>query len=72
MNNLTMTFNLLFAVCQNGCRNHIVKVPTRGEFGTPGVSIPEGHGLLTHGGKQASLPFSAGQAPGTTGARSTA
>ena len=57
MNNLTTTFNLLFAVCQNGYRNHIVKLRTLGEYGTPGVPIPEGHGLLTHGGKQVDLPF---------------
>jgi UDP-sulfoquinovose synthase len=57
MNNLLTTFNLLFAVCEDGCRAHLVKLGTMGEYGTPGVPIPEGHGILTHRGKKADLPF---------------
>jgi UDP-sulfoquinovose synthase len=56
-NNIVSTFNLLFAmrdVCPDA---HLVKLGTMGEYGTPGVDIPEGFFEMEHRGRRARLPF---------------
>lgn len=56
-NNLLTTFNLMFAVLEHGLDAHFVKLGTMGEYGTPGVPIPEGSALLAHRGVEAVMPF---------------
>jgi UDP-sulfoquinovose synthase len=56
-NNIVSTFNLLFAmrdVCPDA---HLVKLGTMGEYGTPGVDIPEGFFEMEYRGRRARLPF---------------
>ena len=56
-NNLLTTMNLMFALVAEGASAHMVKLGTMGEYGTPGVPIPEGSGWLTHEGETAYMPF---------------
>ena len=42
LNNLTTTFNLLFAIRDLAPEAHLLKLGTMGEYGTPDVDIPEG------------------------------
>lgn len=56
-NNLTTTFNLLFAaraVCPDV---HLLKLGTMGEYGTPNVAIPEGFFEIDYRGRRDRLPF---------------
>lgn len=56
-NNITTTFNLLYAmrdICPNA---HLVKLGTMGEYGTPDVDIPEGFFEIEFRGRRARLPF---------------
>jgi UDP-sulfoquinovose synthase len=56
-NNIVSTFNLLYAmrdVCPDA---HLVKLGTMGEYGTPGVDIPEGFFEMEFRGRRARLPF---------------
>jgi UDP-sulfoquinovose synthase len=56
-NNLTTTFNLLFAA-QAICPDmHLVKLGTMGEYGTPNVAIPEGFFEVEYRGRRDRLPF---------------
>lgn len=56
-NNIISTFNLLYAV-RDVCPNaHLVKLGTMGEYGTPGVDIPEGFFEMEFRGRRARLPF---------------
>ncbi len=56
-NNIISTFNLLYAV-RDICPNaHLVKLGTMGEYGTPGVDIPEGFFEMEFRGRRARLPF---------------
>ena len=41
-NNITTTFNLLFAIRDQAPDTHMVKLGTMGEYGTPNLDIPEG------------------------------
>ena len=56
-NNLTTTFNLLYAMRDICPRAHLLKLGTMGEYGTPGVDIPEGFYELEFRGRRAKLPF---------------
>jgi len=56
-NNLLTTFNLMFAVLEAGVDAHFVKLGTMGEYGTPGVPIPEGSARLSYRGHEAVMPF---------------
>jgi UDP-sulfoquinovose synthase len=42
LNNITTTFNLLFAMRDLTPDTHLLKLGTMGEYGTPNVDIPEG------------------------------
>ena len=55
--NLTGTLHLLYAM-REACPNaHLVKMGTMGEYGTPGVDIPEGFFDVEFHGRTDRLPF---------------
>ena len=56
-NNITTTFNLLFAIRDNCPEAHLVKLGTMGEYGTPNVPIPEGFFEIEYRGRADRLPF---------------
>jgi len=56
-NNITTTFNLLYAMRDLRPSAHLVKLGTMGEYGTPDVDIPEGFFELDFRGRRARLPF---------------
>jgi UDP-sulfoquinovose synthase len=57
MNNLTTTFNLMFAIREFTPEAHLIKLGTMGEYGTPNVDIPEGFFELEFRGRKDWLPF---------------
>ncbi len=56
-NNITTTFNLLFAMRDIRPEAHLVKLGTMGEYGTPNVDIPEGFFEIEYRGRLDRLPF---------------
>jgi UDP-sulfoquinovose synthase len=56
-NNLTTTFNLIFAIRDLRPRTHLLKLGTMGEYGTPNMDIPEGFFEVEYRGKKDRLPF---------------
>jgi UDP-sulfoquinovose synthase len=56
-NNITTTFNLLYAMRDIRPNAHLVKLGTMGEYGTPNVEIPEGFFEIEFRGRRAKLPF---------------
>jgi UDP-sulfoquinovose synthase len=56
-NNITTTFNLLYAMRDLCPQAHLVKLGTMGEYGTPDVDIPEGFFEIEYRGRKAKLPF---------------
>lgn len=56
-NNITTTFNLLFAMRDIRPQAHLVKLGTMGEYGTPNVDIPEGFFEIEFRGRRDRLPF---------------
>ena len=56
-NNITTTFNLLFAMRDIRPESHLVKLGTMGEYGTPNVDIPEGFFEIEYRGRKDRLPF---------------
>jgi len=57
MNNLTTTFNLLFAIRDLAPGAHLLKLGTMGEYGTPNVDIPEGFFEVEFRGRKDWVPF---------------
>ena len=57
MNNLTTTFNLLFAMRDLAPDAHLLKLGTMGEYGTPNVDIPEGFFEVEYRGRKDRMPF---------------
>jgi UDP-sulfoquinovose synthase len=57
LNNLTTTFNLLFAIRDLAPDAHLVKLGTMGEYGTPNVDIPEGFFEVEYRGRKDVMPF---------------
>lgn len=57
VNNLTTTFNLLFAIRDICPEAHLVKLGTMGEYGTPQIDIPEGFFEIEYHGRRDLLPF---------------
>ncbi|MCB0153212.1 MAG: NAD-dependent epimerase/dehydratase family protein [Anaerolineae bacterium] len=51
-NNLTATFNLIWAVLEHAPDCHIIKLGTMGEYGTPNIDIEEGWLEVEHKGRQ--------------------
>lgn len=51
-NNITATFNLIWAVMQHAPDCHIIKLGTMGEYGTPNIDIEEGWIEITHKGRR--------------------
>lgn len=56
-NNITTTFNLLFAMRDICPDAHLVKLGTMGEYGTPNTDIPEGFFEIEYRGRKDRLPF---------------
>ena len=56
-NNLTTTFNLIYAIQEVAPEAHLVKLGTMGEYGTPDVDIPEGFFEIEYHGRAARMPF---------------
>ena len=56
-NNVIGTLNLLFAIKNHSPKSYLVKLGTLGEYGTPGIDIPEGFFEIEFRGKKATLPF---------------
>ncbi len=56
-NNITTTFNLLFAMRDTQPDAHLIKLGTMGEYGTPNVEIPEGFFEIEYRGRRDRLPF---------------
>jgi len=56
-NNITTTFNLVFAMRAIRPDAHLVKLGTMGEYGTPNVAIPEGFFEIEYRGRRDRLPF---------------
>lgn len=57
MNNLTTTFNLLYAIRDYSPDTHLIKLGTMGEYGTPQINIPEGFFEVEYQGRRDRLPF---------------
>lgn len=57
INNLTTTFNLLFAMRDLAPQAHLLKLGTMGEYGTPNVDIPEGFFEMEYRGRKDRMPF---------------
>lgn len=56
-NNITTTFNLLFAIHKTCPDAHLIKLGTMGEYGTPNIDIPEGFFDIEYRGRYDRLPF---------------
>jgi UDP-sulfoquinovose synthase len=56
-NNIATTFSLLFAIRELDPTIHLVKLGTMGEYGTPGMDIPEGFFEVEFRGRRDRLPF---------------
>lgn len=56
-NNITGTFNLLFAMRDIRPQAHLVKLGTMGEYGTPNVDIPEGFFEVEYRGRRDRMVF---------------
>ena len=50
-NNLTGTFNVIWAVLEHNPQCHIIKLGTMGEYGTPNIDIEEGWLDIDHKGR---------------------
>ena len=57
MNNILGTFNLLGSIKAHVPEAHLIKLGTMGEYGTPGIDIPEGFFEVEYRGRRDRLPF---------------
>ena len=57
MNNLRVTNNLMWAVCEYSKDTHIIKLGTMGEYGTPNIDIEEGWLEIDHKGRRDKFLF---------------
>lgn len=56
-NNITSTLNMMYAMRDIRPDAHMVKLGTMGEYGTPGVDIPEGFFEIEFRGRRGKFPF---------------
>ena len=56
-NNIVGSLNILHAIKQFSPETHLVKLGTMGEYGTPGIDIPEGFFEVEYRGRKDRLPF---------------
>lgn len=56
-NNIMGNLNLLYAIRDLAPAAHLVKLGTMGEYGTPGIDIPEGYFEIEYRGRKGKLPF---------------
>lgn len=57
VNNITSSFNLMFAMKEYVPEAHLLKLGTMGEYGTPNIDIPEGFFEVDFRGRKDRLPF---------------
>jgi UDP-sulfoquinovose synthase len=57
LNNISTTFNLMFALREHRPDAHLLKLGTMGEYGTPNIDIPEGFFDVEFRGRKERLPF---------------
>jgi nucleoside-diphosphate-sugar epimerase len=57
MNNIIGTNNVLYSMHKHTPDAHLLKLGTMGEYGTPGVDIPEGFFEVEYRGRKDTLPF---------------
>ena len=57
VNNISSTFNLMFAIRDITPGAHLLKLGTMGEYGTPNMDIPEGFFEIEFRGRKDRLPF---------------
>ena len=57
INNITTTFNLIWAVMRQAPKAHIIKLGTLGEYGTPNIDIEEGWIDIEHKGRKGRFLF---------------
>ena len=56
-NNLTSTFNVVWAILEHAPNCHIIKIGTMGEYGTPKIDIEEGWIEIEHKGRKDKFLF---------------
>ena len=56
-NNLTATFNVLWAMLEEAPDAHLIKLGTMGEYGTPNIDIEEGWIEIEHKGRKDTFLF---------------
>lgn len=56
-NNIVSNLNLLWAIKEACPEAHLIKLGTMGEYGTPGIDIPEGFFEIEYRGRKDRLPF---------------
>jgi len=56
-NNIVGNLNLIYAIHNLAPDAHLVKLGTMGEYGTPGIDIPEGYFDIEYRGRKGRLPF---------------
>lgn len=56
-NNLTATFNVIWAVLKHAPDCHVIKLGTMGEYGTPNIDIEEGWIEIDHKGRRDKFLF---------------
>ena len=52
LNNLTVTFNIIWAIHLHAPTAHLIKLGTMGEYGTPNIDIEEGWLTVQHNGRE--------------------
>ena len=57
INNITSTFNFIYAIRDFAPGTHLLKLGTMGEYGTPKLDIPEGFFEVEYRGRKDLLPF---------------
>lgn len=57
VNNLEVTFNIIWAMLRHAPKAHLVKLGTMGEYGTPNIDIEEGYLEIEHKGRKDTFLF---------------
>jgi nucleoside-diphosphate-sugar epimerase len=65
MNNIIGTNNVLYSMHKHTPDAHLLKLGTMGEYGTPGVDIPEGFFEVEYRGRKDTLPLPFPRQPGS-------
>ena len=57
VNNVVGNLNILYAMKEEFPEAHLVKLGTKGEYGTPNIDIEEGYITIEHNGRKDTLPY---------------